>query len=101
MRALLSVYLSCVCCFLANKSKEASTCRRETFSFALTVLYVRDRKTRPYLLPSAIVCTRESEREEAASHFNPPGSGKWEMLTRYEPGKWEKAPDRANLTNPI
>ena len=29
LRALLSVYLSCVSCFLANKPKETPACRRE------------------------------------------------------------------------
>ena len=38
LRALLSVYLSCVCCFLANKSNETSTCRRETS--VLTMQYL-------------------------------------------------------------
>ena len=35
LRALLSVYLSCVCCFLANEPNETSACRRE--ASALTV----------------------------------------------------------------
>ena len=42
-----SVYLSCVCCFLANKPKETPACRRE--AAALTVQCIR-RKSKQHAL---------------------------------------------------